>query len=44
MWLTLVSLLVVYTQQNPFAALDFVSPLPIEEALNLLQVMKKTSS
>lgn len=44
LWLTLISLLVVYTQQNPFAALDYVSPLPIEEALQRLQVMKKTSS
>jgi len=44
LWLALISLLVVYTQQNPFAALDFVSPLPIEEALQRLQVMKKTSS
>ena len=44
LWLALISLLVVYTQQNPFAALDHVSPLPIEEALQRLQLMKKTSS
>jgi hypothetical protein len=43
LWLALISLLVVYSQQNPFAALDFVSPLPIEEALQRLLVMKKTS-
>jgi hypothetical protein len=39
--LTLISLLVVHTQQNPFAALDAVSPLPIEEALRRLELMKK---
>lgn len=39
--LTLISLLVVYTQQNPFAALDAVSPVPIEEALRRLELMKK---
>ena len=39
--LTLISLLVVYTQQNPFAALDAVSPLPLEEALQRLELMKK---
>jgi len=43
LWLALISLLVVYSQQNPFAALDFVAPLPIEEALQRLLVMKKTS-
>lgn len=44
LWLALISLLMVYTQQNPFAALDHVSPLPLEEALQRLHVMKKTSS
>lgn len=44
LWLALISLLVVYTQQNPFAALDHVSALPLEEALQRLQVMKKTGS
>lgn len=44
LWLALISLLVVYTQQNPFAALDYVSPLPIEEALQRLHVMKRTIS
>jgi|LauGreDrversion2_2_1035103.scaffolds.fasta_scaffold00400_1 hypothetical protein len=44
LWLALISLLVVYTQQNPFAALDNVSPLPLEEALQRLQVMKKAGS
>lgn len=39
--LTLISLLVVYTQQNPFAALDAKSPLPLEEALQRLDLMKK---
>lgn len=39
--LTLISLLVVYTQQNPFAALDAISPLPLQEALQRLELMKK---
>lgn len=39
--LTLISLLVVYTQQNPFAALDAISPLPLEEALQRLELMRK---
>lgn len=41
LWLTLISLLVVSTQQNPFAALDAISPLPLQEALQRLEVMKK---
>jgi hypothetical protein len=41
LWLTLISLQVVSTQQNPFAALDAISPLPIQEALQRLEVMKK---
>ena len=39
--LTLISLLVVYTQQNPFSALDAITPLPLEEALQRLELMKK---
>ena len=41
--LTLISLLVVYTQQNPFAALDATSPLPLQEALQRLELMKKVA-
>lgn len=41
--LTLISLLMVYTQQNPFSALDAVSPLPLEEALQRLKLMKKVA-
>jgi hypothetical protein len=39
--LTLISLLVVYTQQNPFSALDAITPLPLQEALQRLELMKK---
>lgn len=41
--LTLISLLMVYSQQNPFAALDAISSLPLQEALERLELMKKTA-
>ena len=42
LWIATISLLVVCAQQNPFSALDFVSSLPLQEALQRLQVMTKS--